>query len=208
MSIVIAVAQRKGGTGKTTLAANLAAAMAAGHRVALLDIDPQGSLTRWHDLRLARGGAAPLTFSNVAGWRLTAELDRLKRAHDIVIVDSPPQIDTEAKLAVRGATLVLIPVQPSPPDVWAAEGTLKLAAEERRPVAIVLNRVPASPRQKDAVVADLAVREIPLLRTTIGNRIAFVDAFAAGLGVSESAPRSSAAQEIRALVAEILERVG
>ena len=208
MSIVIAVAQRKGGTGKTTLAANLAAAMAAGHRVALLDIDPQGSLTRWHDLRLAGGGAAPLTFSNVAGWRLTAELDRLKRAHDIVIVDSPPQIDTEAKLAVRGATLVLIPVQPSPPDVWAAEGTLKLAAEEHRPVAIVLNRVPASPRQKDAVAAELAVREIPLLRTTIGNRIAFVDAFAAGLGVSESAPRSSAAQEIRALVAEILERVG
>ena len=208
MSIVIAVAQRKGGTGKTTLAANLAAAMAAGHRVALLDIDPQGSLTRWHDLRLAGGGAAPLTFSNVAGWRLTAELDRLKRAHDIVIVDSPPQIDTEAKLAVRGATLVLIPVQPSPPDVWAAEGTLKLAAEERRPVAIVLNRVPASPRQKDAVAAELAVREIPLLRTTIGNRTAFVDAFAAGLGVSESAPRSSAAQEIRALVAEILERVG
>ena len=208
MSIVIAVAQRKGGTGKTTLAANLAAAMAAGYRVALLDIDPQGSLTRWHDLRLAGGGAAPLTFSNVAGWRLTAELDRLKRAHDIVIVDSPPQIDTEAKLAVRGATLVLIPVQPSPPDVWAAEGTLKLAAEERRPVAIVLNRVPASPRQKDAVAAELAVREIPLLRTTIGNRTAFVDAFAAGLGVSESAPRSSAAQEIRALVAEILERVG
>ena len=208
MSIVIAVAQRKGGTGKTTLAANLAAAMAAGHRVALLDIDPQGSLTRWHALRLALGGTAPLTFSNVAGWRLTAELDRLKRAHDIVIVDSPPQIDTEAKLAVRGATLVLIPVQPSPPDVWAAEGTLKLAAEERRPVAIVLNRVPASPRQKDAVAAELAVREIPLLRTTIGNRTAFVDAFAAGLGVSESAPRSSAAQEIRALVAEILERVG
>ena len=208
MSIVIAVAQRKGGTGKTTLSANLAAAMAAGHKVALLDIDPQGSLTRWHDLRLAGGGAAPLTFSNVAGWRLTAELDRLKRAHDIVIVDSPPQIDTEAKLAVRGATLVLIPVQPSPPDVWAAEGTLKLAAEERRPVAIVLNRVPASPRQKDAVAAELAVREIPLLRTTIGNRTAFVDAFAVGLGVTESAPRSSAAQEIRALVAEILERVG
>lgn len=203
MAIVITVAQQKGGTGKTTLAANLAAALAPGRRVALLDIDPQGSLTRWHGLRPAT--AAGLTFSNVSGWRLTAELDRLKREHDIVVVDSPPQIDTEAKLAVRGASLVLIPVQPSPPDVWAAEGTLKLAADEKRQAAIVLNRVPASSRQKDAVIAGLTTRGLPLLRATIGNRTGFVDAFAAGLGVTESAPRSSAAQEVRALMDELLE---
>lgn len=85
---------------------------------------------------------------------------------------------------------------------------MKLAADERRPAAMVLNRVPASSRQRDIVTADLAARGIPLLRATIGNRTAFVDAFAAGLGVTESAPRSSAAQEIRALVGEILEKVG
>ncbi len=205
MAIVITVAQQKGGTGKTTIAANLAAALAGGRRVALLDIDPQGSLTRWYGLRLERPGLARMTFSSVSGWRLTAELDRLKREHDFVVVDSPPQIDTEAKLAVRGATLVLIPVQPSPPDVWAAEGTLKLAAEERRPAAIVLNRVPAASRQKDLVVGGLTARGLPLLRAAIGNRTGFVDAFAAGLGVTESAPRSSAAREVRALMDELLE---
>ncbi len=132
MTVVIAVAQQKGGAGKTTLAANLAVAFAATRRVALLDIDPQHSLARWHALRTA-GKRAPFGFSAEAGWRLPAEIDKLRRGHDVLIIDSPPQIDTDARIAIRAATLVLIPVQPSAPDLWAAEGTLKLAADERRP---------------------------------------------------------------------------
>lgn len=127
MAVVITVAQQKGGAGKTTLAANLAAAMPAEARAALLDIDPQRTLTRWRDLRGGRRGLRPIGFSDVSGWRLPAELERLSRDHDVVLVDSPPQIDTDARIAVRAASLVLVPVQPSPPDLWAAEGTLKLA---------------------------------------------------------------------------------
>jgi len=206
MAVVITVAQQKGGTGKTTLAANLGAALAGTRRVALLDIDPQRSLTRWHALRVARPvAAAAMTFSDVAGWRLAAELDRLKQGHDIVLVDSPPQIDTDAKLAIRGASLVLVPVQPSLPDVWAAEGTLKLAAAERRPAVIVLNRVPAASRLGDTIAADLAARNLPRLLGTIGNRTGFATAFAEGLGVTEAAPRSTAAKELRALLDELLE---
>jgi chromosome partitioning protein len=207
MAIVITVSQQKGGTGKTTLAANLAAALAKDRRVALLDIDPQRSLTRWYSLRDARvNEAAALTFSDVSGWRLTAELDRLKRTHDVVLVDTPPQIDTDAKLAVRGANLVLVPVQPSPPDVWAAEGTLKLAADEKRPAAILLNRVPPSSRLRDTIAADLKSRNLPLLRSSLGNRTGFASAFAEGLGVSEAAPRSTAAAELRDLVDELLRK--
>ncbi len=206
MAVVITVAQQKGGTGKTTLAANLAAALAPSRRVALLDIDPQHSLTRWNALRPKT--AAKLTFSEVSGWRLTGELDRLKAAHDVVVIDSPPRIDTDARLAIRGADLVLIPIQPSPPDIWAAKDTLTLAAAEKRKAAMVLNRVPAAGKLRTTIAAQLQRDAKPLLNATIGNRTGFAAAFAAGLGVTETAPRSIAANELRALLTELLELIG
>ena len=197
MALVITVAQQKGGTGKTTLA--------AGRRVVLLDIDPQRTLTRWYGLRQARTvPAAPIEFSDVSGWRLASELSRLRQDHDVVVIDSPPHIDTDAKLAIRGADLVLIPVQPSPPDVWAAEGTLKLAADEGRSARLVLNRVPVAARLRDMVRADIVARRLPALTTELGNRTGFALAFAEGLGVTEAEPQSPAADELRALVAELL----
>ncbi len=205
MAIILTVAQQKGGAGKTTLAAALAAALAADRRVAVLDIDPQRSLARWHALRSARASAAAITFSDVSGWRLARELDRLKGSHDILIIDSPPQIDTDARLAIRAATLVLVPVQPSPPDLWAAEGTLKLAADERRPARILLNRAPASGKLRAAVEAEIAQAGHAAFAATLGNRTGFAAAFAQGLGVTETAPRSTAAQELRTLVAELME---
>lgn len=206
MAIVITVAQQKGGTGKTTLAANIAATAAESRRVALLDIDPQHSLARWFELR--PDNAAQLTFSDTSGWRLGSELDRLRREHDILVIDSPPQIDTDARLAVRAANLVLVPVQPSPPDIWAAEGTLKLAASENRKAAMVLNRVPAQGKLPETVAAQLRRDGSPVLNTTLGNRTAFAAAFAEGLGVTEAAPRTTAADELRALLAELLEKIG
>ncbi len=209
MAVVITVAQQKGGTGKTTLAANIAAALAPSRRVALLDIDPQRSLGRWHGLRQARlQQAAALAFSDISGWRLPTELDRLKRDHDVVLIDSPPQLDTDARVAVRAADIVLVPIQPSMPDVWAAEGTLRLASEERRPAHLMFNRTPPTSRLRDAIAADLASRELPVLRSALGNRAGFAHAFAAGLGVTEAAPRSTAAAELRALLAELQELTG
>ena len=205
MAIVITVAQQKGGAGKTMLAANLAAAWASAHRVVLLDIDPQHSLSQWHALRAARTGLAGIGFSAVSGWRVKAELDRLAADADILIVDTPPQIDSDAARAIRAASLVLIPVQPSMPDLWASAGTLKLVTAERRRVAVVMNRTPAKSALRTAVEGAFAASGLPVLPTTLGDRRAYPQAFAQGMGVTEAQPRSVAAAELSALADAILE---
>src|SRR5918998_1386675 len=175
MAFVVAVAQQKGGSGKSTVAANLAAVLASGgSRVALLDTDPQGSVTRWHEERQRHAGrVAPLFFDRPSGWRVPTALDKLKRNHDVVVLDTPPHAGTDAKVAIRAADLVLMPLQPSPADLWASEGTRRLAAGERRPLRALLNRVPAQGKMRERVVAALAEQEIALLEQCLGNRAQF-----------------------------------
>lgn len=209
MAFVVAVAQRKGGAGKSTVAATLATSLAlAGRRVALLDTDPQKTLSRWQQERAKAGSrAAALSFEDPAGWRIPATLDRLKPGHDALVLDTPPHADSDARIAIRAADLVLVPLQPSPADLWAMEATLELAKAERRPVALLLNRVPSSGRLGQEIATELQRRGLPLLVPVLGNRTGFATAFARGLGVAEAAPRSAAATEAAALAQAIEERL-
>jgi chromosome partitioning protein len=201
MGKVIAVAQQKGGSGKTMLTAQFAVALAETARVAVLDIDPQASLSIWGKLRASAPKAVSrLTISSVSGWRLANELEKLKAGHDYVLIDTPPVIDSDARRAVRGADLVLIPLNPAPPDLWAAEGTLKLAAEEKRNAALIFNRAPAASRLRKRMEAEIAARGILLLEPALANRAGYANAFADGLGVTEAGPTTQAADEIRAAV--------
>ena len=209
MAFVIAVAQRKGGAGKSTIAANLATAFAeAGNRVALLDTDPQRSLARWDELRGRSPKARPLHFEAPSGWRVPGVLDRLRREQDVVLVDTAPHDDTDARVAIRAADLVLVPLQPSAADLWSMDGTLDLAKKEGRRIALVLNRVPSAGKLRDQVTAALTERGLPLLDPVLGNRTAFAQAFMSGLGAVEAAPKGVAAAAARALAAALRELEG
>ncbi len=206
MPQVLTIAQQKGGSGKTTLAANLAVAFVkAGQRVALLDTDPQGSLGRWFMTRRERG-RHDIEFSTASAWGVGYETEKLKKSNDIVLIDTPPKIDSDLRPALREASLILVPVASSHLDLWATEGVLDLAQRVGKPAMIVLNRTRAGTRLAQEIARDAARLPADIAVGQLGNRIAFAETLGHGLAVADLGA-SPARAEAEALAAEILARL-
>jgi len=207
---IINVAQQKGGAGKTTVATHLAVAWAQkrGRSVAVLDVDPQGSLTVWYEAREHFLGAdkTGLTFRKARGIRAMAEAKELAKDHDLVVVDMPPHGTTSANAAIRAADLIVAPVQPTPLDFWATLPTLEVAEAEKKPVILVLNRVPPRSLLTAHMITRLGQYKVKVAKASLGNRIAFAESIGAGRTVIETKPSSTAADEVRRLATEILRR--
>ncbi|MDP3340809.1 ParA family partition ATPase [Frigidibacter sp.] len=201
---VIAVAQQKGGSGKTTIAVNLAVAfMQQGAKVSLLDTDPQGSLGRWFMARRERLGDPGMEFSTSSAWGVGYECEKLRRDADFILVDTPPKVDADLRPTLREADLILIPVASSHVDLWATEGVLDLARRERKRTTVVLNRAKAGTRLGEEVAEAAAALEAELAETRLANRIVYAETLGVGLGVLESPRRGPACDEIRRLAAEV-----
>jgi chromosome partitioning protein len=207
---IITVAQQKGGSGKTTVAAHLAVAFARlGQSVALLDVDPQGSLGQWYEARERRVGEnqTGISFRTASGWGARREAGWLARDHDMVVVDTPPKSDLEARPAIEAADLVVVPIQPTPVDLWASAATLGMAAAERSPSFMILNRVPPRALLTAEVMDGILALGAGLAEARLGNRVAFAASMGEGGTVLETAPGSKGAEEVDALVREVLGKV-
>ncbi len=199
---VLTVAQQKGGSGKTTVAANLAVALLRrGRTVAVLDTDPQGSLGRWFMARRERGEPG-LEFSTASAWGVSYECEKLKKLVDYVIIDTPPKVDADLRPALRESDLVIVPVSASHVDVWATESVLDLARREHRPVLVLLNRAKAGTRLLAEVTAAIDALGATQAAGSLGNRVAYAETLGTGHGVVERG-RGPWLAEIDALVDEV-----
>lgn len=206
---IITVAQQKGGSGKTTIAVNLAVSLLRrGHSVGLLDTDPQGSMGRWFLERLERlGDDAALEFSTSSAWGASYESDKLKKRFDYVIIDTPPKIDSDLRPALRVADLVLVPVATSHVDLWATEGVLDLARREKCDTLIVLNRTRPQTRLAVEVAAKAEELGAEVAGAQIANRVTYAETLGQGLGAGDSRRNPVARAEIEALTDEVLARM-
>lgn len=204
---VITIAQQKGGAGKSTLAAHLAVALAKlGAKVALIDTDPQKTVAHWYALRhqLVSDKKYPLEFSCSTGWRVGNEIAKFNEAN-IIIIDSPPHMETETKAAIRTADLVLVPCQPSPNDLWSTDDTIKIIEKEGKAMALILNRCPYQSKLLKTIEKYFPDN---ITKFFIGNRVVFASSMLKGLTSIETEPSSTATNEIIQIAENLYNRIG
>lgn len=195
---VIVFASRKGGTGKTTLAAHLAAHAQRGAKPCLLiDADPQGSLTLWKSLREDDTLQIKTATNSVSGAVSAAK----REGYEWVLIDTPPNMSGVVQDAIRNATLVVIPSRPGVFDIEAVQETVALCRSLRKPYAVVINGAPALRDGQESPLVSIAREALakfraPVWNGQITNRASLQNALSHGESAREYDPESRAAQEI------------
>ena len=207
LSKVITISQQKGGSGKTTLAVHLALAFIKYHnlKVAVIDTDPQGSLGKWFMIRTEKKVSNDnLTFKTASLWGAQYESKTLKKDHDIIIIDTPPKIESDARPSIESADLVLIPVAASHVDFWATGAIVDIAKKANKKILIQINR--SSQRSKLISKTNEFIKSLDLsaTKTIIGNRQIFASSMGEGKTAIEKQKKSNAVEEIKNLSEQIL----
>ena len=206
--MIIGVLNQKGGVGKTTLSVNLAAELTRmGSRVLLIDADLQGSALDW---AAAREGEPLFSVVGLPRATLHKEVGTIGKGYEHIIIDGPPRVTDLARSAIMASDVVLIPVQPSPYDVWAADEVVKLIDEacvykENLKRCFVVNRKIANTAIGRDVREALSAYPVHVLEAFVTQRVVFAEAAAQGRAVYEIDPHGSAATEIQAVLTELME---
>ena len=206
---VIAVLNQKGGSGKTTIATHLARALQLdGKDVLLVESDPQGSARDWAAVREDN----PLAVVGIDRPTIDRDLKAIGRK-DFVVIDGAPQAADLAVSAIKAASFILIPVQPSPYDIWATADLVELVKQRievtdgKLQAAFVVSRAIKGTRIGAEVTDALNGYGLPVLESRITQRVIYPGTAAAGTTVMDDEPEGDAAREVRALMAEITQKL-
>ena len=206
--MIVGILSQKGGVGKSTISINLAATLASrGKRVLLIDADPQGSAMAWSS---AREGDPLFPVIGMAKPTLHKDLPEVARDYDHVIIDGAPRVNDLGRAAIIASDLVVIPVQPSPYDVWAAAETVQLVREAQqfktnlKAVFVINRKIANTAIGRDVVGALAQFDDVPVLATALTQRVVYAESAGAGLSVAEAAPGSEGAREVERLADEIV----
>lgn len=199
----IAIANAKGGCGKSTITMLLAGALAKHLRVVVADSDPQGTASLW-----AAGGKFPAHVTTIAA-NPRVHLQALRTDFQCVLIDCPPNVDAPVfRAALDAADLLLVPCAPEPADIWATEILLAMCRTQypKLPVRIVLNRVPPATTLSRLSTEDIMAASWPVLHSRLGLRTAYKEASAHGstLDAVQGRGGRQAREELQALALEVL----
>lgn len=203
--MIISLVNQKGGVGKTTTAINLAASLTRKNcKLAFIDTDPQGSATRWHSIENNKAfeikhHPRPIYPQDINGlsWR-----------YDHVVIDAPPAIGDITKSILAVTDLAIIPLSPSPVDIWSCGKTLEMIEEEKRQnprlksKLLVCRKIPGTKLGRESKEV-MDVFDTNIFESELCQRIAYMEAMDAGVSVMQYAPNSKAAQEVESLGEEI-----
>lgn len=208
MSKIIAVLNQKGGAGKTTLSTNLARALQlAGDKVLLVDSDPQGSARDWN----AAGNGALLSVIGLDRESLATDIKAVTDNRDFIIIDGAPQIAGLAIAAIKCADVILIPVQPSPYDVWACQDLVDIikarqeVTDGKPKAAFIISRAIKNTQLSRDIGEALTAYGLPIFNSFTSQRVIFPKTAATGSTVLDTDKTDGAAAEILAIMTELKE---
>lgn len=203
-TLIIAVLNSKGGSGKTTLTTNLARAVQKdGYKVLIVDTDPQGTARDWAAAGEDSGQPPVIGVNNAR--TLQKDLRDIGASYDAVLIDGSAKLEGMTGACVRSADAILIPVQPSPADIWGTSDVVGLVQQRQEvtdgipPAAFVVSRQISRTNLADEIQEALEDFRLPVLEGRTTQRVAFAEALISGETVLDVEPGGKAAQEIEAI---------
>ena len=209
MSVVISVLNQKGGSGKTTLATNVAIGLSReGGKVLLVDTDPQGSARDWR----AAWDNNPVPVIGLDRPTLAKDLLTVGKGYDVVIVDGAPQLREMAAAAIKASHAVLIPVQPSPYDIWATADLVELirarqeVTDGKLQASFIVSRAIQNTRLSKDVFEALSHYSMSVFQSLTSQRVAYATSASEGRTVFDT-DDTKAQHEIHSIIKELMQWV-